>query len=168
MPSTRTTISALLVVAALALTGCAASEGPADSAPAASEPAASGSPDSQPADESSEPSTDSESDDAAAPAATALTGMVGTAEDPEAYEIQLLDADGAPVTTLPAGDYTLTFDDRSQLHNFRFSGPGDVDVATEVAGTDDSTVEITLVAGTYSFVCDPHPGSMSGQVEVTG
>lgn len=159
MSSTRTTITALLAAAALGLTGCAGGADPAasESTPAATEqgttttsaPAASG-------------------DEEAPAASTALTGMVGTTDDPEAYEIALLDADGDPVTSLPAGDYSLTFDDRSQMHNFRLSGPGDVDVATDVAGTDESTVEITLVAGTYTFVCDPHPGSMIGQVEVTG
>ncbi|WP_413320181.1 hypothetical protein AA0Z99_05395 [Agrococcus sp. 1P02AA] len=171
MPSTRTTIAALLVAAALTLTGCAASDGPdEEAAPPASEPAASEPAGAAPTDDSSAaPGGDGSAEEGAAPdGEMALIGMVGTAEDPEAYEIELLGADGEPVASLPAGTYSLTFDDRSQLHNFRLSGPGEVDVATDVAGTDDSTIEITLVPGTYTFVCDPHPGSMSGQLEVTG
>lgn len=41
-------------------------------------------------------------------------------------------------------------------------------MATEVAGTDETTVQVTLVPGTYTFVCDPHPATMSGELEVTG
>jgi|GEM_PF-5034908 len=47
--------------------------------------------------------------------------MVGTADDPDAYEIALIDESGTPVTTLPAGDYRLTFADRSAAHSFRLS-----------------------------------------------
>lgn len=156
MTRTRTTIAALLASAALALTGCAGGAEPVattEQEPAATAPTASeGGADSSPG------------------AATGgeLIAMVGTADDPEAYEIALLDADGQPVASLPAGDYSLTFVDRSRMHNFHLTGPGDVDVATDVAGSDESTVEVTLVPGTYTFVCDPHVGTMSGEVEVTG
>ena len=162
MTHSRTTIAALLATAALVLTGCA---------PGGAEPSVPPPPETAPGPEASE-SQDAgqESDDPGAqPAAGGeLIGMVGTADSPEAYEIALLDADGNPVTSLPAGDYTLTFADLSQMHNFHLTGPGDVDVSTDVAGTDETTVEITLVPGTYTFVCDPHVGTMSGEVEVTG
>jgi hypothetical protein len=161
MIRTRTTVAALLAAAALALTGCAgAAEAPDDDAAPATPSAATAGPASPGASESEDDDGDDD--------VTELVAMVGTEQDPEAYEIALLDDDGQPVTTLPAGDYELTFRDRSQMHNFHLTGPGDVDVATDVAGTDESTVEITLVAGTYDFVCDPHQGSMSGSVEVTG
>lgn len=149
-------ITALLAAAALALAGCSAS---GESTPPPSGDAA---PSSAPATEPSSPASSGDE------AGMALIGMVGTADDPDAYEIALTDADGQPVETLAAGDYTLTFADRTAAHNFRLTGPGGVDVATDVAGTDETSVQVTLVAGTYTFVCDPHPATMVGEVEVTG
>lgn len=159
MPTARTTIAALLAAAALALSGCAGT--------ASEQAEPSGAAPTAPADASSAPD---DSGDAATPATDggALTAMVGTADEPEAYEIALLDERGEPVTTLAAGAYALTFADRSQLHNFRLTGPGGLDVATDVAGSDESTIEVVLEPGTYTFVCDPHPGTMQGEVEVTG
>lgn len=158
-------IGAALVAAAVALAGCSGGSGPNPTAGAGtetSEPAGSTAP-AQPA-----PTTSASPGSTAPSAGTALIGMLGTADDPDAFEIAITDESGSPVTSLPAGDYTLTFADRSSIHNFRLSGPGEVDVATDVGAVDESTVELTLEPGTYSFVCDPHPSSMSGQLEVTG
>ncbi len=161
MTRTRMTAAALIAAAGLALAACSGSTGATPSAePVASSAAAA------PSATAMTDETDASSEPAAA--GTALIGMVGTSEDPDAYEIELQDESGAPVTTLPAGDYTLTFADRSAAHNFHLTGPGGVDVGTDVGGVDESTVEISLEPGTYLFVCDPHVGSMSGQVEVTG
>lgn len=160
---TRSTLSlaAALLAAAVALTGCSSGTGTSESEAATttapSPTAAETAPASEPASGAASPAT-----------STALIGMVGTAEDPDAYEIAITDESGAPITSLPAGDYTLTFADRSASHNFRLSGPGGVDVATDVGGVDESTIELTLEPGTYVFVCDPHPASMSGELEVTG
>ncbi len=164
---TRRTLSiaVLLTAASIALAGCsgAAPSAPADSAaPPAAETQA-------PVETTCPTETASESaSEPAASAATTLLAVVGTEEDPEAYEIKLTDESGATVTTLPAGDYSLTFVDRSSMHNFHMTGPGDVDVSTDIAGTDESTVELTLVEGTYEYVCDPHVPSMNGSLEVTG
>ncbi|MET4100233.1 plastocyanin [Agrococcus sp. UYP10] len=159
MTRRRTTAAALIAAMGLALAACSGGTGAAPSSEPV-EPSA-----------STAPSASSGGSETAAPSegttATALIGMVGTADDPDAYEIALTDESGAPVTTLPAGDYTLTFADRSAAHNFHLTGPGGVDIATDLAGVDESTVEITLEPGTYLFVCDPHVSSMSGQVEVT-
>lgn len=162
----RNVVVALTSAVALALAGCASGtaeptaesadvqssgvEGPAAEAPAASTPA----PGAEPSPASGAPAE-----------ATPLTGVVGTDDDPEAYAIALLDASGAPVESLPAGTYALTFADRSRMHN-RLRGPG-VDVATDVAGSDESTVEVTLEPGTYEIVCDPHAGTMRAEIEVT-
>ncbi|WP_425845720.1 cupredoxin domain-containing protein [Agrococcus sp. TSP3-2-1] len=154
-------VIALASAVALALAGCAsgtaepAAETPSAEAPSASSPAPS--PEASPAEPSSE----------APEEATPLTGVVGTDDDPEAYVIALLDASGAPVESLPAGTYALTFADRSRMHNFRLRGPGGIDVATDVAGSDESTVEVTLEPGTYEIVCDPHSGTMRAEIEVT-
>lgn len=161
MTSTRTTITVLLAAAALLLTGCTGSGAPepdAASDPASTVPAA-----------TSDAGSDSESSDPAAPAAAGeLIGVVGSADDPEAYAIGVLDGDGNPVTSVPAGEYSLTFADLSRMHNFHLTGPGGVDVATDVAGSDETTVQVTLEPGTYTYVCDPHEGTMRGELEVTG
>jgi hypothetical protein len=92
----------------------------------------------------------------------ALTGSVGPG-----FEISLTGADGADVTSLSAGSYTIEVDDQSGIHNFHLTGPG-VDEATEVSGTGTDTWDVTVESGAYSFVCDPHAGTMSGSFEVTG
>ena len=99
------------------------------------------------------------------PGAT-LIGTIGTPEDPDEYVIGLTDASGATVETLPAGDYTITVDDQSRIHNWVLSGDGVDGVATEVSGTGEQSFAVTLKAGEYGYVCDPHP-SMSGTVKVT-
>ena len=69
-------------------------------------------------------------------------------------------------TSVAPGSYELEIEDLSDIHNFHLTGPGGVDVTTDVAaeGTESFTVE--LEAGTYTFVCDPHAGQMSGTIEV--
>lgn len=151
------TIAIVLTAASIALAGC--------SATTSAEPEESAAPS---AGETAAPTSPARSTEPAAAAPVSLMAVVGTEEDPEAYEIELTDESGTPVTTLPAGDYSLTFVDRSSMHNFHMTGPGDVDVSTDVAGSDESTIEITLVEGTYEYVCDPHVPSMNGSVEVTG
>ncbi len=64
-----------------------------------------------------------------------------------------------------AGDYTLTVDDQSAMHNFHLTGPG-VDVKTDVTETGTKTFTITLQKGEYHFQCDPHSGSMNGTLTV--
>jgi plastocyanin len=95
-------------------------------------------------------------------AAIGLKGSVGPG-----FEISLSTQDGSAVTTLAAGTYELETEDLSTAHNFHLTGPGDVDVASEVGeeGTENVTVE--LVPGEYTFVCDPHASTMRGTFEVT-
>jgi Copper binding proteins, plastocyanin/azurin family len=95
-------------------------------------------------------------------AATGLKGSVGPG-----FEISLVTEDGEPIASLPAGGYELEVEDLAPDHNFHLSGPGDVDVATEVAeeGTESFTVELEE-PGEYLFVCDPHRESMNGMFVV--
>ena len=58
--------------------------------------------------------------------------------------------------------------DQSTAHNFHLTGPGGVDVSTEVSDEGEKTFDVTLVAGEYKFQCDPHASSMNGSFEVTG
>ena len=94
-----------------------------------------------------------------------LTGSVGTPEDPEAFVITLVDSTGEPVTSLPAGDYVIEVSDPATIHNFHLMG-GSVDETTSVPEVEETTFEVTLEAGDYRYVCDPHP-QMSGSFTVT-
>jgi plastocyanin len=94
-----------------------------------------------------------------------LTGTVGTEEYPEAFEIALTDESGEPVTCLAAGDYTIEVSDPAEQHNFHLTG-GSVDESTSVPETEETTWEVTLEAGEYTFKCDPHP-PMTGTFTVT-
>jgi len=89
-----------------------------------------------------------------------LNGSVGPG-----FTISLKDGSGAQVTRLDAGAFTLTVDDKSEDHNFRLRGPG-VNVATSIEAIGTEKFDLTLVNGTYTFVCDPHPSQMSGSFTV--
>ncbi len=129
---------AALTLAALALAACGGSSSGGDTTAA----------------------TPATSDTAAAPADTAavtgtLTGTVGPG-----FTITM------DQTSVPAGKYTLTVDDQAAVHNFHLTGAG-VDVTTSVPETGKKTFEITLTAGEYTFVCDPHSSQMKGTLTVT-
>jgi plastocyanin len=87
---------------------------------------------------------------------TTLVGSVGPG-----FDISLEGTDG-----LAAGDYTLIVNDQSSAHNFHLSGPGGVDVSTDVGEEGEQTFEVTLEAGEYAFVCDPHASQMRGSFTV--
>ena len=96
---------------------------------------------------------------------TTLLGVVGTEEDPDAFQISLTDESGEAVTSLPAGEYTIQVHDLSPMHNFHLTG-GPVDESTAVDEVTDTTWEVTLEPGDYTFRCDPHP-PMTGSFTVT-
>ena len=77
-----------------------------------------------------------------------------------------LTRNGVPVTNLTPGRYVIEVRDRSGLHNFHLTGPG-VNQATTVAFTGTQTWTLTLAAGTYRFVCDPHATTMRGTFTVS-
>jgi plastocyanin len=87
---------------------------------------------------------------------TTLNGSVGPG-----FDISLDGTDG-----LTAGDYTLTVNDQSSEHNFHLTGPGGVDVSTSVPDEGEQSFEVTLEAGEYTFVCDPHASQMRGSFTV--
>jgi plastocyanin len=98
--------------------------------------------------------------------ATKLIGSDGEESNHDAFTITLTTEDGSDVPTLAPGNYTLEVHDYSSIHNFHLTGPGGVDVSTDVAGTGDKTFDITLQAGTYNYVCDPHASQMNGSFTV--
>jgi plastocyanin len=69
-------------------------------------------------------------------------------------------------TSVAPGSYTLEVEDLSSAHNFHLTGPGGVDVSTDVAAEGSETFNLELEAGTYEFVCDPHASTMNGTIEV--
>lgn len=93
---------------------------------------------------------------AAGDGATALSGSVGPGFDISMSE-----------TTAAAGTHTLKVDDQATSHNFHLTGPGGVDVMTDIGGTGTKTFTVKLEPGTYTFVCDAHPTSMKGTLKVS-
>jgi plastocyanin len=98
---------------------------------------------------------------AAAPA-TAATKLVATVGP--GFTITLKKA-GKKVTTLPAGSYTITVQDKSNFHNFSLSGPG-IKKSTTVAFVGTKTWNVTLRKGKFAYVCMPHASSMRGSFTV--
>jgi plastocyanin len=93
-------------------------------------------------------------------AATSLVGTVGPG-----LTITLSDANGGAVTHLDPGDYVISIDDRSILHNYHLFGPG-VEQRTDIETTGMTTWNVTMTDGTYDFRCDAHPTSMKGSFTV--
>jgi len=89
-----------------------------------------------------------------------LSGSVGPG-----FSITLKDASGSVVSHLDPGAYHITVQNLSDpppaavVHNFHLKGPGGVDLATSsTPGT--TTWDVTLVDGTYTYLCDFHPLQM--------
>jgi plastocyanin len=76
-----------------------------------------------------------------------------------------LTQNGTRVTHLEPGTYTITVDDKADLHNFHLFGPG-VDQATAVDAIATATWVVTFQDGTYTYDCDAHPASMIGRFTV--
>jgi hypothetical protein len=76
-----------------------------------------------------------------------------------------LTQNGAKVTHLDPGTYTIAVNDMSAEHNFDLSGPG-VSQATDVEGTGTTTWTVTFTDGTYTFQCDAHVATMHGSFTV--
>jgi hypothetical protein len=86
---------------------------------------------------------------------TQLTGTVGPG-----FTISLKSRAKA-VKTLAPSKYTFVINDRSNIHNFHLTGPG-VNKETTVAFTGTTRWTLTLQAGTYTYLCDPHATAMMG------
>jgi plastocyanin len=69
------------------------------------------------------------------------------------------------VTTLKPGKYTFVIKDLATDHNFHLKGPG-VNKATSTPAKVTKTWTVTLKAGKYTYVCDPHKTLMKGSFTV--
>ena len=175
MPALRTVLALGLAATALALAGCGGDDNAGSSDTTVTDTTAATDTTGTDTTEATETTgtdtteaTDTTGTDTTEASGTKIVGTVGTADDGEAFTITLTNADGSDVTSLAAGHYTLEIKDLATIHNFHLTGPGDVDVTSEVDQTEDENYDVTLQAGTYNFVCDPHADSMSGSFEVTG
>jgi hypothetical protein len=95
---------------------------------------------------------------------TKLLGDVGKGGQ---FVISLTDQDGKKIKHLAAGTYPVEVNDESSIHNFHLTGPGGVDQSTDVGGKGTKTFQVTFSPGTYTFVCDPHAGTMRGSFTVS-
>jgi plastocyanin len=100
----------------------------------------------------------------AAPGATKLKGDVGPG-----FTIHLKDAAGKTVKTLKAATYSVTVDDKSKIHNFKFEGPGVQKEITGIKFVGKKTATVTFKRGKYTYVCTPHRKipTMKGTFTVT-
>ena len=133
----------LLLVLGLALAGCGGSDDESSGTTAATT-------------EASATGGDTGGGDTTGGSATPLNGSVGPG-----FDISLDGTDG-----ITAGDYTLVVNDQSTAHNFHLTGPGGIDVSTEVSEEGEKSFDVTLVPGEYKFQCDPHASSMNGSFTV--
>jgi plastocyanin len=89
-----------------------------------------------------------------------LRGTVGPG-----FAISLIDSSGVDVKHLEVGTYIVHVDDKSEFHNFHLTGPG-VSQMTLVSGVESADWTVTLVDGTYTYVCDAHAATMKGTFTV--
>jgi plastocyanin len=100
---------------------------------------------------------------AAAPATSATSNKLVATVGP-GFTISLTKG-GQRVRTLKPGIYTITVRDRAPDHNFHIRGPR-VNKDSGIARVGTSTWRVTLRAGRYTYVCDPHATSMRGTFSV--
>ena len=87
----------------------------------------------------------------AATSVTKLTGTVGPG-----FTITLKKGT-AKVKTLKPGNYKITVNDKSNIHDFHLTGPGVNKMITTISFKGTKTVTVKLKKGKYTYRCDPHP-----------
>jgi plastocyanin len=100
---------------------------------------------------------------------TGESGAAGTLEGETGpgFEIEV-SMNGEDAESVPAGTYTLSVEDKSEMHNFHLIGPGVDEEVTEVDFVGEKSVTVTLEPGTYTYQCGPHAAQgMKGTFEVT-
>jgi hypothetical protein len=82
------------------------------------------------------------------------------------FSISMTNASGVKVSRVAPGSYSIQVSDLSAEHSFHLLGPGGVDMATDIAAVESKTWSVTLVNGSYRFLCDAHPTTMKGTLAV--
>jgi plastocyanin len=139
----RLALVAVLAVFALAVTACGSDDEASD--------------DTTTLTETTDTETTTDNETTTGTGGSTISGTVGPG-----FDISVDQTSGAP------GSYELMVEDLSDIHNFHLTGPGGVDVSTDVAGEGTESFTVELETGTYNFVCDPHASTMSGTIEVSG
>jgi plastocyanin len=110
----------------------------------------------------------------AAAAALAAPGGPAGYENPKLFatvgpgaSIVVRDGAGNRVTQVEPGTYDVVVNDLAAEHNFHLTGPG-FDRFTSVEGTGQETWTVTLTAGEYRYLCDPHASVMRSSFTVGG
>jgi plastocyanin len=102
---------------------------------------------------------------AAAPAVKTLNASVGPDTGPRSPIS--LKRNGATVSSIAAGAYTVKVNDKTNAHNFYLYGPG-VTVRTGVEFRGRRTFSVTFKKGkTYRFICTVDPLTMKGSFRAT-
>ena len=92
-----------------------------------------------------------------------LIATVGTGDG---FDIGLARQDGARVTELTPGTYTIRVRDRSRLHNFHLASNQDstVNFKTELEFVGEQDFTVTFKDRTrYAYACEPHWQTMNGE-----
>jgi hypothetical protein len=92
--------------------------------------------------------------------------LVGDVGKNDAFTISLTTDTGAAVANVAAGSYKLVVHDLSGIHNFHLTGSG-VNDLTSVQKAETKTFTVALKPGTYTFLCDAHPSTMTGTFTVS-
>jgi hypothetical protein len=82
------------------------------------------------------------------------------------FKIEMENKAGKKLRSVRAGSYRLKVEDKATVHNFRLKGPG-LNKATKVSARSEAIWTVRLRKGTYTFLCDPHAGTMRGTFRVT-
>lgn len=82
------------------------------------------------------------------------------------FKIEMENKAGKKLKSVRAGTYRLKVEDKATVHNFRLKGPG-LNKATKVPARTEAIWTVRLRKGTYTFLCDPHAGTMRGTFRVT-
>jgi plastocyanin len=103
------------------------------------------------------------------PAPTTLPVLVAKTGFDDSFTITLETADGMPVTSIPAGQYSIVVHDYSKIHNFAL---GSVTQNTRIftgsiSGVGTETYTVTLTPGVYAYACSAHFQTMHGTFVVT-
>jgi plastocyanin len=92
--------------------------------------------------------------------AKTLSGTVGSG-----FTITLKSG-GKKVSSVKAGRYTITVNDKSDIHDFHLVGPGVNKRITTVGFKGKKSFTATLKKGKYRYFCDPHRTDMHGSFRV--
>ena len=68
------------------------------------------------------------------------------------FSISIGNAAGVKITRVPVGTYSIEVSDLSAEHSFHLTGPGGVDMATDIAAVGTVTWTVTFLDGTYTFL----------------